>query len=106
MTVEEYGRTERVLLSYDVSGIARPRAARVCHIVFGRIRRSEDGKPEKIERGFVHRPGVVWVGQSVLILPRRDADELAARLRTLGVRVGSAQVTVAVADLRAFRRPR
>jgi hypothetical protein len=85
MTIEGYGGTERVLLSYDASGIVRPRAARVCHIVFGRVRRSGDGKPEKVERGFVHRPGVVWVGQSVLILPRRDADELAARLRVLGV---------------------
>ena len=97
---------ERVLLSYDVTGIARPRAARVCPIVFGKVRRLWDGEPERMEKGFVQRPGVVWIGQSVLVLPRRDADELAVRLRALGAWVVSAPVGVSMAGLRAFQRPR
>src|SRR3989304_1965768 len=80
---------ERVLLSYDVTGIARPRAARVCPIGFGRVRRLWDGEPERMEKGFVHRPGVVWIGQSVLVLPRRDADELPASLPALGARLAA-----------------
>ena len=105
MSVEGYDGSERVLLHYDVRGVARHLAARVCHIVFGRVRRPVKGGPERIERGFVHRPGVVWVGQSVLILPARDAEELAGRLRGLGAWVASAPVTVSPAGLRAFRRP-
>src|SRR5437899_12466188 len=65
MTIEGYDG-ERVLLSYDVSGSHRAVAARVCQIVFGRRRVSEG--PEHVryrEKGFIHRPGVVWVGQSV-----------------------------------------
>ncbi len=107
MTIEGYEGSERVLLSYDVSGATRPQASRVCHIVFGRTRRDEDGSgTEKIEKGFIHRPGVVWVGQSVLVLPPRDADELRSKLRTLGVRVSDCLVGVTTFGLRAFRRPR
>lgn len=85
MTLEGYVGPERVLLSYDVEAGARSVAARVCQIVFGRVRtdRLEDGRP-RVEPGFIHRPGVVWIGQSVLVLPPLDADELAGRLRTWG----------------------
>jgi len=106
MTFEGYDGSERVLLHYDVRGVARHLAARVCHIVFGRVRRPVNGGPERIEKGFVHRPGVVWVGQSVLILPPRDAEELAERLRGLGAWVAFVSVSVSSAGLRAFRRPR
>jgi len=107
MVVEGYNGQERRLLSYDVRGIARPVAARVCHIVFGRIRRISDGVPrERLEKGFIHRPGVVWIGQSVLVLPPRDADELAGKLRALGVRVVHEDVGISVLSLKAFRRLR
>jgi len=96
---------ERVLLHYDAGGVARRLAARVCHIVFGRVRKPANGAPERIERGFIHRPDVVWVGQSVLILPHRDGEELAERLRGLGVWMAVATVTISQAGLEAFRRP-
>src|SRR2546425_7274491 len=70
MTIEGYDG-ERVLLSYDVSGAARTVAARVCQIIFGRVRISEG--PVKVryqEKGFIHRPGVVWVGQGVFVILR------------------------------------
>jgi hypothetical protein len=104
MTIEGY-EGERVLLSYDVSGSARAVAARVCHIVFGRRRISErrDRSPYR-EQGFIHRPGVVWIGQSVLVLPPRDAAELADRLLRLGVRVATGPVSIARSTLEAFRR--
>ncbi len=106
MVVEGTGGHERVLLHYDVRGVARRLAARVCHILFGRVRKPENGGLERIERGYIHRPGVVWVGQSVLILPHRDAEELAAHLRGLGVWVASATITISHAGIQAFRRPR
>src|SRR5216110_1136618 len=73
MTLEGYDG-DRILLSYDVSGGARPVAARVCQLVFGRRRISEGAtRTAYREKGFIHRPGVVWIGQSVLLMPPRDA---------------------------------
>ena len=95
---------ERVLLSYDISGAARATAARVCQIVFGRTRQDARGRT-RTQVGFVHRPGVVWIGQSVFVLPPGDAEELAARLRTLGVRVATGTVSIARASLEGFHRP-
>ncbi len=104
MVLEGYDG-ERVLLSYDVQGDARSAAARVCQIVFGRVRSDRRGDLKQHE-GFVHRPGVVWIGQSVFVLPPPDAEELARRLRSLGVRVAMGPVTIERAVLEAFRRPR
>ena len=104
MTIEGYDG-ERVLLSYDVSGAARAVAARVCQIIFGRWRISEG--PTRVryqEKGFIHRPGVVWVGQSVLIMPPGDASELSDRLRQLGVRVATGLASIPRPTLEAFRR--
>lgn len=104
MTIEGYDG-ERVLLSYDVSGSARSTAARVSQIVFGRQRISEGpARSPYRERGFIHRPGVVWIGQSVLVMPPRDAAELEGRLRRLGVRVALGPVSIARSTLEAFRR--
>jgi hypothetical protein len=104
MTLEGYDG-ERILLSYDVSGGARPVAARVCQLVFGR-RRISDGpaRTPYREKGFIHRPGVVWIGQSVLLMPPGDASELTGRLLRLGVRVATAPVSIARESLEAFRR--
>jgi hypothetical protein len=105
MTIEGYDG-ERVLISYDVAGSERSVAARVCQIVFGR---SKDRIPRWDERraeGFIWRRGVVWVGQSVLVMPPADAAELAERLRKLGVRVAKAPVSMEQASLEAFRRKR
>ncbi len=105
MTLEGYSGPERILLSYDVEAGARSAAARVCQVVFGRVRtdRLDDGRP-RVEPGFIHRPGVVWIGQSVLVLPPADAEELAATLRALGARVSMAPVGISAFALRAFRK--
>ena len=103
MVLEGY-EGERMLLSYDVEGTARSTASRVCQIVFGRTRADRRGVLRR-EEGFVHRAGVVWIGQSVFVLPPRDAEELAARLRQLGVHVALGPVSIDRRSLEAFRRP-
>ncbi len=106
MTLEGYDGSARILVSYDVAGEARSKAARVCQIVFGRTRVVGEPAEVREERGFIHRPGVVWIGQSVLAMPPRDAEELRLRLGSLGVRVAVARIEVSGAALEAFRRPR
>src|SRR3989442_15206019 len=104
MTIEGY-HGERVLLSYDVSGAARTVASRVCQILFGRGRGSEG--PARVryqEKGFIHRPGVAWVGQSRLVMPPGDAGELSDRLRGLGVPVATGPLSIRRSTLEAFRR--
>jgi len=103
-TLEGFDEPACVLLSYDVTGASRSAAVHVCRIVFGRTRSAPDGHVRE-EKGFIHRPGVVWIGQSVLALPSRDADELADRLRRLGVRVAMGPVTIPRETLGRFRRP-
>ena len=103
--LEGYDGTEQVLLHYDVAGEDRSTASQVCQIVFGRLRPAADAvKPKRKVEGFIHRPGVVWIGQSVLVLPKADAEELAARLRGLRVHVSMAQVPISRSALEAFRR--
>jgi len=102
MTIEGY-EGERVLISYDVAGSERSIAVRVCQIVFGR---SKDRMPRSVERraeSFIWRRGVVWIGQSVLVMPPADAAELAERLRKLGVQVATATVSIDRSSLEAFR---
>jgi len=104
MTIEGYDG-ERVLLSYDASGAARAVATRVCQIIFGRRRISEGpSRATYQEKGFIHRPGVVWVGQSVLVMSPSDARELSERLHMLGVRVATGPVSIPRATLEAFGR--
>jgi hypothetical protein len=105
MTIEGYDG-DRVLISYDVVGSERSVAARVCQIVFGR---SKDRARRSIERraeGFIWRRGVVWIGQSVLVMPPTDATDLTQRLGKLGVRVAAAPVSIDRTSLEAFRRRR
>ncbi len=104
MTLDAASGGDCYLVSYDVPGGARSAAARVCQIVFGR-RRIAGGR-ECNDPGFIHRPGMVWIGQSVLVMPFRDASELAERLRRLGVRVAMAPMAIPRESLEAFRRPR
>ena len=103
--LDGYSGQEFVLLSYDVRMAARSVAVRVCRIVFGRVRtdRLEAGLPRE-EKGFIHRPGVVWIGQSVLVLPPRDGWDLADRLRRLGVQVSLGPVAISHGILRMFER--
>ena len=97
--------TERMLVSYDVSKESRSNAVRVCQIVFGRTRGAGVSDPSRREKGFIHRPGVVWIGQSVLAMPPRDAEELRLKLGSLGVRLALARIHVSEEALEAFQRP-
>src|SRR3972149_4800685 len=96
------------ILSYDVDGHARATSVRVGRLIFGRRNpTTREGNPATYEQpGFIHRPGVVWVGQSVLILPRKDAYELRDRLEGLGASVGLGRLVIDGANLDAFRRRR
>ncbi|TLZ72308.1 MAG: hypothetical protein E6K14_07020 [Methanobacteriota archaeon] len=95
---------ERVLFSYDATGASRAAAVQVCRIIFGRRRVDTNGVAHD-EKGFIDRSGVVWIGQSVFILPPRDGEELATKLGHLGVRVAMAPVTITLPCLERFRRP-
>jgi hypothetical protein len=94
------------MLTYDVRGRDRGTAVRVCQLIFGRKNSTtKEGQPRTYDQpGFIHRPGVVWVGQSVLILPGGDALELRGRLEGMGVLVGLGQLTIDDANLGVFRR--
>ncbi len=96
------------ILSYDVDGRDRATAVRVCQLIFGRRNTTtRDGLAVAYEqRGFIHRPGVVWVGQSVLILPRADAFELRGRLEGMGASVGVGRLVIDGPSLAVFRRRR
>jgi hypothetical protein len=96
------------ILSYDVDGRERATSVRVCRVIFGRKNTTtREGLPATYDvPGFIHRPGVVWVGQSVLILPRVAAFELRARLEAMGVSVGLGRLVIDGPNLDAFRRRR
>src|SRR2546429_5642604 len=79
MTIDDY-EGERVLISYDVAGSERSVAARVCQIVFGRSKDRTPGPDERRAEGFIWRRGVVWIGQSVLVMPPADAADLTERI--------------------------
>src|SRR5712692_5196412 len=79
MTIEGYDG-DRVLISYDVAGSERSVAARVCQIVFGRSKDRARRSMERRAEGFIWRCGVVWIGQSVLVMPPKDATDLTERL--------------------------
>jgi hypothetical protein len=100
--------TELWILSYDVDGRERALSVRVAHLIFGRKNTtSHEGETATYDQpGFIHRPGVVWIGQSVLILPRGDAVELRARLEGMGASVGLGRLVIDGPNLDAFRRRR
>ncbi len=88
-----------ILLSYDVPRDMRTIAARVSHLIFGR---SDAGTEAPLP--YIGRPGVVWIGQSVFVMPRSTAQELAAKLEALGAHVALACVSIERSELEAFRR--
>ena len=96
------------ILSYDVDGRDRATSVRVCQLIFGRKNTTtREGRPATYDQpGFIHRPGVVWVGQSVLILSRHDAFELRDRLEGLGASVGVGRLVIDTPNLESFRRRR
>jgi len=92
------GSGPSILLSYDVPRDMRVAAARVSHVIFGR---GDEGKDARLP--YIRRPGVVWLGQSVLLLPSPLARELALRLEALGACVAMARIMIPPAELEAFR---
>lgn len=86
------------LLSYDGAGEARSVATRACQLVFGRSEAGPDAPPP-----FIARPGVAWIGQSVLLLPRTTAQRLARRLQDLGATVVTASIAIEPGELARFR---
>jgi len=96
------------ILSYDVDGRDRAISVRVSQLIFGRRNTTtREGRPATYEQpGFIHRPGVVWVGQSVLVMPTADAIELRNRLEGLGASVGIGRLIIDGPNLAQFRRRR
>ena len=88
-----------ILLSYDVSANARSAAVKVCHLIFGRSDSPPDGPVP-----YIRRRGVVWVGQSVFLLPRREAASMARDLQGLGARVRTARIRIETVELARLRR--
>src|SRR3989304_4445746 len=86
-TTNPDGRVTRTLFSYDVPGPLRPKAARVCPIVFGYEQTVQRNGTSRTYRhpGYLERPGARWVGQSVLLLRPADALELERDPLRLGV---------------------
>lgn len=68
-------------------------------MIFGRKDAAEGSPPP-----YIRRPGVVWIGQSVFILPKSLALDLAAKLHGLGAVVTMAHVSIPNREIEAFRR--
>ncbi|TLZ73626.1 MAG: hypothetical protein E6K06_02420 [Methanobacteriota archaeon] len=88
-----------MLLSYDVSAINRSAASRVAHLIFGR----KDAGPDS-PVPYILRAGVVWIGQSVFLLPRPLAVELAEELHGLGAMVTMGNVSIPRTEIESFQR--
>src|SRR5207245_10211143 len=88
-----------VLLSYDVSSINRSVASRVAHLIFGR----KDAGPDS-PVPYILRAGVVWIGQSVFLLPRSLGMELAEELHGLAAMVTMGNVSMPRREIESFQR--
>ena len=103
-TTNPDGRVTRTLFSYDVPGPLRPKAARVCQIVFGYEQTVQRNGTSRTYRhpGYLERPGARWVGQSVLLLRPADALELERDLLRLGVQARLARIRIRPSEAAAF----
>ncbi|HEX9340846.1 MAG TPA: hypothetical protein VF992_06725 [Thermoplasmata archaeon] len=88
-----------MLLSYDVPATARSAAVKVCHLIFGR-----SDSPYDRPVPYLHRRGVVWVGQSVFLLPLDEAVSMARDLEALGARVRMARVRIEAGEVGRLRK--
>ena len=91
-----FGRRSLFLVTYDANTVSRSRAAQIAYFIFGRaVRHRNNGTLVEYEYpGFVHRPGVLWVGQSVLLMTRERKAELDRYLRHKGVAHHSIAISV------------
>src|SRR5438445_930329 len=88
-----------MLLSYDVSAINRSAASRVAHLIFGR----KDAGPDS-PVPYILRAGVVWIGQSVFLLPRPLAVDFATELHGLGALLTMGTVSSRRPEIKSFQR--
>src|SRR5438552_18549729 len=88
-----------LLLSYNFTKKNHSSASRIAHLNYGRA----DVRASKT-RPFILRAGVVWIGQSVFVVPEPDARELAEKLRGLGAIVTMAPIAVDAIRFEAFRQ--
>ena len=77
----------RVIVSYDVRKGRRTEASMIQQFVFGRDVwvKTKGGRKRYRYEGLVQRPGVERVGQSVLLLREKDAEDLTSYLSKLRV---------------------
>jgi len=91
-----FGRRSLFLVTYDANTVSRSRAAQIAYFIFGRVvrRRNNGMLVEYTYTGFIHRPGVLWVGQSVLLVTREREAELDRYLRHEGVAHHSMAISI------------
>jgi hypothetical protein len=93
--------TLRIIVSYDAGKGQRSEAVAVERFVHGRkvIASVGGGRKRYFYPGLVSRPGVDKLGQSVLMMREKDAEDFAAFLRRLRVHHTLRPVWVRAADL-------
>jgi hypothetical protein len=77
----------RILVSYDIHHRRRVECSLVNRYVFGHeVTRRVGGKPKRYRyMGLVHKPGVERVGQSVLRMRDKEAEDFCGHLAKLRV---------------------
>ena len=77
----------RILVSYDIQHRRRAECTLVNRYVFGHaVTKRVAGKEKRYRyKGLVHRPGVERLGQSVLMMRDRDAEDFIGLLSRLRV---------------------
>jgi len=77
----------RVIVSYDIHHRRHTEASLVNRYVFGHeVTARVGGRSKRYRyRGLIHRPGVERLGQSVLLLRERDAEDFTGYLARLRV---------------------
>lgn len=100
--------TDLYLLTYDVRGEDRLTSVKVAQLIHGRRNRTtrEGVRVYYNQPGFLGRPGVVEVEQSVLLLPERDAEDLRVRLEAMGAHVLVVKVSISEDDITKLRSSR
>ena len=85
--IETVRAARKYLISYDAVKRKRRECTRLNHFVFGRADvKLIKGRKKRYEYlDLVSRPGVDRIGQSVLIMRQKDAEDLTSLLRKLGI---------------------
>jgi len=91
----------RIIISYDAGKHQRQESVAISHFVYGRsvTVRVAGGKKKYFYPGLASRLGVEKLGQSVLMMREKDAEDFAAFLRRHRVRFDRICVWIEEADL-------